>query len=210
MKMLREKSLLIQKIRENLDLLYELDKESFIEAMSEITAKISKVRNISWEAKSIVFEKWLLSLSEKDQLEKLTVNLFESLKLEFGLWKDYVVNELALFKIYWNHIVPVYFLTMIPDRFALFENNSQKLSVEVEKNAKSLWQSLSELDEWKVYFWTEKKFDDFDMVFRQGKSLVWLNNYYYSLSELEKYYNFEMNSMLKYINLLLQNKGIFS
>lgn len=208
--MLREKALLVQKIRENLDLLYELDKESFIDAMNEISAKISKVRNISWEAKSIVFEKWLLSISEKQQLEELTVNLFESLKLEFGFWKEYVVNELALFKIYWNHIVPVYFLTMIPDRFSMFENNSQKLALEVEKNIKSLWKSLSELDEWKVYFWTEKKFDDFDMIFRQGKSLVWLNNYYYSLSELEKYYNFEMNKMLEYINLLLQNKGIFS
>lgn len=208
--MLREKALLVQKIRENLDLLYELDKQAFIEAMNEIAAKISKVRNISWEAKSIVFEKWLLSISEKEQLEALTVNLLESLKDTFWMWKEYIINELALFKIYWNHIVPVYFLTLIPDRFTLFENNSQKLAVEVEKNAKSLWQSLTDLQEWKVYFGTEKKFDDFDMIFRKGKTLVWLNNYYYSLTELENHYSIDMEKMLKFVNIVLQDKAIFN
>lgn len=208
--MIREKKLLVQKIRENLDLLYELDKEAFIEAMNEISAKISKVRSMSWEAKSIIFEKWLLSISEKEQLEELTVNLLELLKEKFWLWREYIINELALFKIYWNHIVPVYFLTLIPDRFTLFENNSQKLALEIERNAKSLWQSLTDLQEWKVYFGTEKKFDDFDMIFRKWKTLVWLNNYYYSLSELEAHYNIDMEKMLKFVNVVLQDKVIFN
>ncbi|MEF2175098.1 MAG: hypothetical protein V3575_01395 [Candidatus Absconditabacteria bacterium] len=208
--MIREKKLLVQKIRENLDLLYELDKEAFIEAMNEISAKISKVRSMSGEAKSIIFEKGLLSISEKEQLEELTVNLLELLKEKFGLGREYIINELALFKIYGNHIVPVYFLTLIPDRFTLFENNSQKLALEIERNAKSLGQSLTDLQEGKVYFGTEKKFDDFDMIFRKGKTLVGLNNYYYSLSELEAHYNIDMEKMLKFVNVVLQDKVIFN
>lgn len=187
-------------IKELFIYLIEVDVTSAKNLFADIKTELEVVwsKNLM-KFRSIVFEKNLLDEMMINKFNNNAIELFELIKVQ--LWDNvtYVLDEIALFRKIGTHIIPVCFLTIIPERYPLDENSKHALSIQLNKSIKPLLSYVSLLEEWKAMSIWEWEEDLFDILLMKWNYIVCFNNFKYSLKVIEWQHKISSKDLLKLV-----------
>lgn len=183
---------LIKEILEKFNLLLNIDKEK-AKTLSE---------RLLWKFKETDFEykNFYINSKEDDELigkiKEHIKNFFESLKEKYWNNVFYPLDEVWILKIEKNNIIPVYFSTINPKRFAEINNNITKLEEQWLSNTKPLLDFYNLLEDNEALFAWEN-LDEFDILLKKWEYAICFNNYDYSINDLQNDYTIKWIDIVK-------------